>query len=74
MKAEPKMVRLLEKAGITLRQNNRMPPPPAIYEEWWRQVEDLIKQKSWSQPKFGLGYINIDALSDEEKLGSVPAP
>jgi hypothetical protein len=28
MKAEPKVARLLEKAGFTLRRNNRIPPPP----------------------------------------------
>ena len=74
MKAEPKMVRLLEKAGITLGRNNRMPPPPSICEEWWRQAEDLIKQKGKAQPKFGLGYINLDGPSNEGKLSSAPAP
>jgi hypothetical protein len=34
MKAEPRMVRLLEKAGITLDPNNRMTPPPAVCEQW----------------------------------------
>ena len=74
MKADPKMVRLLEKAGITHGQNNRMPSPPAICEEWWRQAEDLIKQKGKAQPKFGLGYNNPDAPGDEGKLSSTPAP
>ena len=74
MKAEPKMVRLLEKAGITLRRNNRMPPPPAICEEWWRQAEALVKQKGKAQPKFGLGYIDLDAPSVEGKLGPMPTP
>ena len=74
MKAEPKMVGLLEKAGITLGRNNRMPSPPAICEEWWRQAEYLIKQKGKAQPKFGLGYNNPDTPSDEGKLSSMPAP
>ena len=74
MKAEPKMVCLLEKVGITLGRNNRMPPPPSICEESWRQAEDLIKQKGKAQPKFGLGYINLDVPSDEDKLSSAPAP
>jgi hypothetical protein len=34
MKAEPRMVRLLEKAGTTLDPNNRMPPPLAVCEQW----------------------------------------
>ena len=74
MKAEPKMVRLLGKAGMTLGRNNRMPLPPSICEEWWRQAEDLIKQKGKAQPKFGLGYINLDSPSNEGKLSSAPAP
>ncbi len=35
MKAEPRMARLLEKAGINLQRNNRLPPPPAVCEDWW---------------------------------------
>jgi hypothetical protein len=69
MKAEPKMARLMEKAGFTLQRNNRIPPPPAVCEEWWRQAEDLIKRKHKARPKFGLGYINLEG-SDEEEEGS----
>ncbi|KAM0833194.1 hypothetical protein ACQ4PT_064416 [Festuca glaucescens] len=68
MKAEPKMARLMEKAGFTLQRNNRIPPPPAVCEEWWRQAEDLIKRKHKTRPKFGLGYINLEG-SDEEEEG-----
>jgi hypothetical protein len=35
MKAKPRMARLLEKAGINLQRNNRLPPPPAVCEDWW---------------------------------------
>ncbi|KAM0891957.1 hypothetical protein ACQ4PT_026069 [Festuca glaucescens] len=69
MKAKPKMARLMEKAGFTLQRNNRIPPPPAVCEEWWRQAEDLIKRKHKARPKFGLGYINLEG-SDEEEEGS----
>jgi hypothetical protein len=65
MKAEPRMVPLLEKAGITLRRNYRMPPPPAICEEWWSQAEDFVKGGHNVQPKFGLGYHDKGASDDE---------
>nr|XP_051211175.1 uncharacterized protein LOC127328628 [Lolium perenne] len=67
MKAEPKMARLMEKAGFTLQRNNRIPPPPAVCEEWWRQAEDLIKRKHKARPKFGLGYINLERSGEEEE-------
>jgi hypothetical protein len=65
MKAEPRMVRLLEKAGITLRRNYWMPPPPAICEEWWSQAEAFIKGGRNVQPKFALGYHDKGASDDE---------
>jgi len=65
LKAEPKMTRLMEKSGITLRQNRRMPPPPAICEEWWGRTEDFVKRRSKLQPKFGLGYRDIDAYDGD---------
>jgi hypothetical protein len=67
MKAEPKMARLLEKAGFTLRRNNRIPPPPAVCEAWWRQSEDLIKKRHKARPKFGLGYVDLGGSDDEEE-------
>ena len=66
MKAEPRMVRLLEKAGITLGPNNRVPRPPSICEQWWSQADILIKRKNKAQPKFGLGYHNIDTSDEGE--------
>ncbi|KAM0875517.1 hypothetical protein ACQ4PT_036740 [Festuca glaucescens] len=73
MKAEPKVARLLEKAGFTLRRNNRIPPPPAVCEAWWRQSEDLIKKRHKARPKFGLGYIDLGG-SDDEKEGPCYVP
>lgn len=66
MKAEPRMIRLLEKAGIMLGPNNRVPRPPSICEQWWSQAEILIKRKNKAQPKFGLGYHNIDTSDKGE--------
>jgi ribonuclease HI len=66
MKAEPRMARLLEKAGITLGPNNRMPPPPAVCEQWWSQAEALIKAKNKAQPKYGLGYHRINNFDEGE--------
>jgi sugar phosphate isomerase/epimerase len=68
MKVEPRMARLLVKAGITLGLNNRMPPPPAVCEQWWRLVEALVKEKHKVQPKFGLGYHHIDTSNEGEDL------
>ena len=67
MKAEPRMARLLEKAGITLRRNNRMPPPPPVCEEWWGQAENFVRRRRKVQPRFGLGYRNTDASDDEDE-------
>ncbi|KAM0888475.1 hypothetical protein ACQ4PT_028304 [Festuca glaucescens] len=61
VKVEPRMARLLASAGITLRRNNRMPPPSSICEEWWRQSEVLDNTGGKKQPKYGLGYVNLHA-------------
>ncbi|KAK1668161.1 hypothetical protein QYE76_056320 [Lolium multiflorum] len=61
MKVEPRLTRLLARAGITLRRNNRLPPPPSICEEWWRQSEVLDSTGGKKQPKYGLGYVNLHA-------------
>jgi hypothetical protein len=66
MKAEPRMIRLLENAGIALPQNKRMPPPPTVCEEWWAQSEDFVKRRGKTQHKFGLGYRN-KGVSDHGK-------
>jgi hypothetical protein len=66
MRAEPRMARLIEKAGITLSPNNRMPSPPAICEQWWSQTEALVKAKHKVQPKFGLGYHHIETSNEGE--------
>ena len=42
-----------------------MPPPPAICEEWWGRTEDFVKRRSKLQPKFGLGYRDIDAYDGD---------
>jgi hypothetical protein len=65
MKSEPQMVRLLDKVGITLRRNYRMPPPPAICKEWWSQAEAFVKGGRNVQQKFGLGYHDKGASDDE---------
>jgi hypothetical protein len=65
MKTEHRMVRLLENVGITLRRNYRMPPPPAICEEWWSQAKAFVKGGRNVQPKFGLSYHDKGALDDE---------
>jgi hypothetical protein len=67
MKADPRMARLLEKAGFTLRQNDKIPPPHAVCEVWWRESEDLIKKRYKARPKFGLGHINLGGYDDEEE-------
>ena len=46
MKAEPRMARLLENAGVVLGPNNRVPPPPAVCEQWWSETEARIKNKN----------------------------
>lgn len=68
MKAEPRMARLLEKAGINLQRNNRLPPPPAVCEDWWAQAEEFVKRRCKEQPKYGLGYINVDEPDDEDEV------
>jgi hypothetical protein len=65
IKAEPRMVHLLEKAGITLQWNYRMQPLPAICEEWWSQAEAFIKGGHNVQPMFGLSYHDKGASDDE---------
>ena len=34
LQAEPRLVPLLEKAGIKLRQGRQLPPPPSVCEKW----------------------------------------
>jgi hypothetical protein len=68
MKAEPRMVRLLEKSGIKLQRNYRLPSPPAICEKWWDQAEKLAKKKKKTQPKYGLGYIRSESSESEDEL------
>lgn len=67
LKAEPKLVRLLENSGIKLQRNRRLPPPPAICEEWWEQAEEFIKRKCKDQPKYGLGYIPSEFSESEDE-------
>jgi hypothetical protein len=43
-RVEPRVVRLLERSGINLRQNCRLPPPPAICEEWWEEIEKTARK------------------------------
>lgn len=66
LKAEPRIVPLLEKAGIKLREDRRLPPPPGICEDWWSQSEKIIKDGEVSRSKRGLGY-NVDDSSDSEE-------
>lgn len=66
LKAEPKLVRLLENSGIKLQRNRRLPPPPAICEEWWEQAE-FIKRKCKDQLKYGLGYIPSEFSESEDE-------
>jgi hypothetical protein len=67
MKAEPRMVRLLEKEGIKLQRNSRLPSPPSICEKWWDQAEKLVNEgKKKTQPKYGLGYIRSESSGSED--------
>ena len=67
MKAEPRMVRLLEKSGIKLHTNCRLPSPPAICEQWWDQAEKLAKKKKKTRPKYGLGYVHSESSESEDE-------
>jgi len=68
LKVEPSMVPLLEKAGIKLRRNQRLPAPPSICEEWWDQIEHFVQQGHQSHPRYGLGYHVLNLCdSDEEE-------
>jgi len=68
LKVEPSMVPLLEKAGIKLRRNQRLPAPPSICEEWWNQIERFVQQGHQSHPRYGLGYHVLNLCdSDEEE-------
>ncbi|XP_062213540.1 uncharacterized protein LOC133914453 [Phragmites australis] len=44
LRVEPNMVPLLERSGIKLRRNQRLPSPPNVCEEWWSQSERLVKK------------------------------
>lgn len=69
LKTEPRMVPLLEKAGIELRQDQRLPPPPSTCEEWWSQSERIIKKGNASRTKRDLGYYMIESSdSGEEEM------
>lgn len=70
LKVEPSMVPLLEKAGIKLRRNQRLPAPPSICEEWWNQSERLVKKGHQSYTRYGLGYHvpnSCDSNEEEEQ-------
>jgi hypothetical protein len=72
IRADPRLAHLLEKFGIKLQRNYRLPSPPAICEEWWDEVERLIKRKNKKgknkiQPKFGLGYVHDDSTTNEDE-------
>jgi hypothetical protein len=75
-KAEPRMVRLLERSGINLRQNCRLPPPPAICVEWWEEIEKIAKKPQkrtyQTQPKYGLGYVHLDSAESEGDKNNDP--
>jgi len=71
IRADPRLAHLLEKSGIKLQRNYRLPAPPAICEEWWEEAERLIRRKNKNgkrraQPKYGLGYVHADSNSSEE--------
>lgn len=75
-RAEPRMVRLLEKSSIHLGQNCRLPPPPAICEEWWEEIEKISKKAKkktkQTQPKYGLGYVHSDSSESESDKNNDP--
>jgi hypothetical protein len=71
IRADPRFVHLLEKSGIKLQRNYRLPSPPAICEEWWDKAERLIRKKNKrgknkTQPKYGLGYVHGNSSTSEE--------
>jgi hypothetical protein len=43
---DPRMAHLLEKSGIKLQRNYRLPSPCAICKEWWDEAEKLIKRRT----------------------------
>jgi hypothetical protein len=72
IRADPRLAHLLEKSGIKLQRNYRLPSPPAICKEWWDEAERLIKRKSKkgknkTQPKFGLRYVHDDSTTSEDE-------
>jgi hypothetical protein len=75
IRAEPRLAHLLEKSGIKLQRNYRLPSPPAICKEWWDEAERLIrrknkKEKNKTQPKYGLGYAHDNSSTSEEDGGN----
>jgi hypothetical protein len=72
IRGDPRLAHLLEKSGIKLQRNYRLPSPPTICEEWWVEAEKLIKKKNKKgknkiQPKFGLGYVHDDSTNSEDE-------
>jgi len=51
IKAEPRMARLLEKSGINLLRNYRLPSPPPICEEWWEEAEKIMRKNGKKKSK-----------------------
>jgi hypothetical protein len=71
IRADPMLAHLLEKSGIKLQHNYRLPSPPTICEEWWDEAERLIKKKNKkgknkTEPKYGLGYVHEDSSTSED--------
>jgi hypothetical protein len=71
IRADPRLVHLLEKIGIKLQRNYMLPSPPAICEEWWDETERLIRKKNKkgknkTQPKYDLCYAHGNSSTSEE--------
>jgi hypothetical protein len=72
IRADPRLAHLLEKSGIKLQCNYRLPSSRAICEGWWDEAERLIKRKNKkgknkTQPMFGLGYVHGDSTMSEDE-------
>jgi hypothetical protein len=71
IRADLRLAHLLEKSGIKLQHNYRLPSPLTICEEWWDETERLIKKKNEkgknkTEPRYDLGYVHEDSSTSED--------
>ena len=72
LRVAPSMVPLLEKSGIKLRRNQRLPSPPNVCEEWWSQSERLVKKGRLPRTRYGLGYCPFTSCEGNEEDEDAP--